>query len=424
MSTLAVSISPRPRLRAATAQPAVPTAGDFAYVLSDDGLNVVREGRAAAALLPKAEHVVAVLDAADVSWHRIVCPKAPAARLAAALGGVLEDAVLDDAPLLHFALAPGAKGGDTVWVAATDRAWLQGEIARLETGGRRVDRVVPAAWPDTPSGGHFRAADEAAADSNASGTGGLLLTWAHADGVATWPLQGGLARALLPQPLPEDARFSATPAAAAPAERWLGARVHVLTPAEHVLQAARSLWNLRQFGLAPSHRGMNAVTDLLRRLRQPAWRPLRWGLAGLVAVQLVGLNVAAWQQRRALDDKRAAMTLLLQTAHPQVRAVLDAPTQMQRETDALRAAAGRPGEGDLEAALQAAASAWPPQQPVQTLGFQAGQLTLATPGWNAAQVADFRNAIGPAGWVVEAGDGRITLTRAAATSAAPSPERT
>ena len=43
--------------------------------------------------------------------------------------------------------------------------------------------------------------------------------------------------------------------------------------------------------------------------------------------------------------------------HPQVRAVLDAPLQMARENDLLRASAGRPGDTDLEPLLQAAATA-------------------------------------------------------------------
>jgi len=408
MSTLAVSIPPRPRLRAG----AVPTSGaaptEFAFALSGDTLSIDRLGFAAPALLPRADQVVAVLSPNDVSWHRITCPKAPAARMAAALAGVLEDAVLDDAATLHFALAPGAKGGEPAWVAATDRAWLASEIAVLEAAGLRVDRVVPSAWPDEPPSGHFH--ESSGSDERALGLG-LALTWAHADGVASWPLQGTLARTLLPQPLPAGARFTATPAVAAPAERWLGTTVQVVTPAEHALQSAHSLWNLRQFGLAPKHRGMSALADLWRRLRGPNWRPARWGLAALVAIQLLGLNIAAWQQRRTLESKRDAMAELLRSAHPQVRAVLDAPAQMQRETDALRAAAGRAGEEDLESALQAAASAWPQQQPVQTLGYEGGRLSLATPAWTAPQIARFREAVEPAGWRVEAADGRLTMSR-------------
>jgi general secretion pathway protein L len=95
--------------------------------------------------------------------------------------------------------------------------------------------------------------------------------------------------------------------------------------------------------------------------------------------------------------------------------VLDAPVQMQRETDALRVAAGRAGDSDLEPMLQAAASAWPGPQPVQQLNFEPGRLTLATPGWTEEQINRFRDALAPAGWRVESAEGRLTLLRAPAT---------
>jgi len=413
MSTLVVTLPPRPRLRAGGVQPAATGERSYAFVLSTDGLTASRQGTTSVALLPKADQVVAVLAASDVSWHRLVCPKAPAARMAAALAGALEEAMLDDTAQLHLALAPGAKGGETTWVCATDRIWLAGELAELERGGLRVDRVVPVAWPDEPASGHFFETDDSV--EGAAGQLGMTLVWAHAAGVVQWPLRGGLARALLPQPLPADARFTATPAVAAPAERWLGARVRVLSPAEHALQASRSLWNLRQFQLAPKHRGMSALREAGRHFMGSAWRPARIGLAVLVLVQIVGLNLVAWQQRTTLEAKRRSMTELLQAAHPQVRVVLDAPVQMQRETDTLRAAAGRPGEADFEAALQAAALGWPAYQPVQTLSFENGRLTLAVPGWNEGQLAAFRDAVRPAGWQVEASDGRLTLSRAPTT---------
>ena len=64
---------------------------------------------------------------------------------------------------------------------------------------------------------------------------------------------------------------------------------------------------------------------------------------------------------------------------------------MRRETEALRAAAGRPGDADLEVLLAAAAAAWPDGQgPVQTLHFEGGHLTLAAAGWADPQIAQFR----------------------------------
>jgi general secretion pathway protein L len=410
MSTLVVLIPPRLRLRAGGEVSAPATApGQWRYALSADGMAVQRDGEAGIALLPRADTVVAVLDAGDVSWHRLTLPRGAQSRMAAALAGMLEDALLDEPARLHAAVAPGAKAGESCWIAATDRDWLAGEIATLERAGLRIDRVVPSAWPDHPPALHI---DTLGMDRHGPR---LRAVWAHAEGVSAWPMTGGLARALVPNPLPPDTRCSATPAAVGAAESWLGPGVRVIDDADHALAATRSLWNLRQFGLAARHRGVDALQVQWRRFLGTAWRPVRYGLIGLALVWLAGLNLAAWQQREQLSSKRQQMTALLQNTHPHVRAVLDAPAQMQRETETLRAAAGRPGEADLEPALQAAASAWPMGQPVPQLNYETGQLVLTVPGWSEDQIAIFRDTLRPAGWLVESVDGRVTLRHAPAT---------
>jgi general secretion pathway protein L len=407
MSTLVVQIPPRARLQAR--EPAAPheigPGTEYAFALSPDGLTLSTQGRAPVALMPKATSAVAVLADADVSWHRITLPKAPAARLPAALVGVLEDALLEEASTVHIAVAPGANAGDPTWVAVVDRAWLTAELATLEKGQIFVDRVVPMSWPDEPPSGHFAELGDPSQ--------GATLTWAHPDGVVQLNLQGSLSRALLPNPLPEGVRWSATPATAAAAERWLGVPVTVMDWPQRALQASRSLWNLRQFTLARKNRGTRALRDLWRQFLTPAWKPMRYGLAALVVVQLVGLNLWAGHQRRTIDSKRQEMVKLLQTTFPQAGAALDAPVQMQRATDALRAAAGIPGETDLEPMLQAAANAWPGDRPpVDNLRYEPGRLTLSAAGWNPEQIEQFRNQLRPRGWQVEALDGRVTLSRA------------
>ncbi|HMM84455.1 MAG: type II secretion system protein GspL [Gammaproteobacteria bacterium] len=407
MSLLVILIPPRERLRAGGGAPAARPGGEFAYVLSDDGLTPRRHGRSAAALLPRADSVVAVLADGDVGWHRVTLPKAPPARLRAALAGVLEDALLDEPEAMHFALAPGAVSGQPTWVAAVHKAWLAAHIAVLEQAGRSVERVLPSTWPDEPPHGHFWLPDDADAG------GALTLAWSDAQGVVQMRVQGTLARAWLAQRPGDGVRWTASPAAAAPAERWLGAPVQVLGDDERALQPARTLWNLRQFDLAPRHRGTRALRDLLQRLRSPAWRPVRLGLAALAALHLVGLNLWAWQQRSAIDERRQAMVELLRSTHPQVRAVLDAPLQMQRETAVLRGAAGRAGASDLEALLDAAAGAWPePQGPAQTLRYEGDSLSFAAAGWDEAQVEAFRRRLRADGWQLESVDGRLRLSRA------------
>ena len=415
MSTLVVQIPQRQHLRGSTGEPEPSGSGlstEFSYVMSPDGLALESQGRCAAALLPKATSVVAVLADADVSWHRITLPKAPAARLRAALGGVLEDALLEDADDVHLALAPEAVAGQPTWVAAVSRRWLRAELAALEKAEVFVDRVVPMAWPDDPPLGHFAETEELPGGV----AHGIALNWAHPDGVASVRLHGGLARALVPQPAPPETRWSATPGAVAAAEAWLGAPVRVMAPGQRLLQAARSLWNLRQFELARSNRGARALRDSARQFFSREWRPVRYGLVALLIAQVIGLNLWAWHQRDAIETKQAAMQSLVKATYPNVSpqdVQRDADAVMQRETQALRTLAGKPGDSDLETMLQAAASAWPPERPpVDTLRFEPGRLTLSAAGWSDAQIAQFRSLLGPGGWAVESSEGRLTLSRA------------
>lgn len=381
---------------------------DWSFVFSVDGRSVAQQGSAALALLPRADQVVLLLAEGDVSWHRVNLPRAPSARLRAALLGVMEEALLEDDETLHFGVAEGAVPGQPGWVAVTQRVRLAAALSTIEASGLSVERVVAASLPPKagqPARGHFHAV-------GSGPEAAPCLTLARPDGVATVRLAGSLARALL-----VDAgavRWTATPAVAAAAERWLGAPVPLLTDAEHALEALQAGTNLRQFDLAARHRGSRALRELGKRFLSAEWRPVRLGLLALLLLQVVGLNAYAWQQRQALANKRGAMTALLQTAHPGVRTVLDAPLQMQRETERLRAAAGRPGDADLEAMLGVAAAAWPDGQgPVQTLRFDAAGLTLSAPGFGPAQLTQMQERLKGSGFVVELAEGRVLVTRQA-----------
>ena len=273
------------------------------------------------------------------------------------------------------------------------------QAVALEKAKVRVDRVVPAVWPDEPASAYFHQLD---GDPDGGESSDTVITWSSAEGVATWPADGSLARALLPDPAPDDARWFATPAVAAPAERWLGRPVIVQTPAEHMLQAARSLWNLLQFELTPRSKGLHALRDQWRRLMSPQWRPVRAGLAALVAVQVLGLNLWAWHEKRDVQRQRSEMVQLLRQAHPQVQVVLDAPVQMQKETELLRAAAGEPGDNDLESLMGAVAAAWPAEQASPSLQYDGNSLTLGAPaGWGAPEIEALRERLLAAGVELE-----------------------
>lgn len=398
MSLLVIQLPPRARADAATEAPAT-----YAYAFSTDGRSVARQGRAAPAELPRADHVCVVLADGDVGFQRVAVPKAPAARLRDALAAVLEDQLLAEPETLHLALEPGAAAGQPGWVAVVDKAWLSSALAALESAGMAPERVLPSAWPESQP--HLHALppppDEVAAP---------LMVLSHADGVTQLPM--ALVRQHIDRLGTGQLPCSAHPAAAAAAERWLGAPVTVLGEAERALQATRSAWNLRQFDLVARHRGLRALREGWRRVGTPEWRPVRLALGVLLVVQLAGLNAWAWQLERRVHERQQALVQLLQGTHPQVRSVLDAPVQMQRETERLRAAAGRPGPGDLEPLLAVAATAWPDgKPPLRALRFEAGRLTLTTVGWSEADRNSFAERARAAGVQAEAKGEQVVLSR-------------
>jgi general secretion pathway protein L len=449
MSLLVIKLPPRERLGARAAgnepAPSLRLPAQWDYMLSTDGRQPGPLRQAATALLPKADSVVLALAPSDVSWHRLLVPKAAPARMPAALAGMLEERLLDDEDVVHLALAPDAVPGREGWVAATHRPRLASALAALESAGTTVERVVTLMPPPGPAlRGHFvlqghapaavRPALDAAAEAGAGAAdlaaaaaspneGEPLLWLSREDGAWCLPLGAtplaGLAGAMRAH-LPEEStgqRWTTTPAAALAAERYLGRPVPLQTEAEHLLEAAQgpltAAVNLRQFQLASRHRGMRAAGALGKRLFSAEWRPVRVGVVSLLAVQLVGLNAYAWQQKQVLQSRRAAINEVLRTAHPGVQVVLDAPAQMAGETERLRAAAGRPGGADLEVALSAAAAAWPEGKgPVGSLRYESGRLTLAAADWSAADAAAMRERLRPAGWTVELAEGRLTLARA------------
>ncbi|HEY6354094.1 MAG TPA: type II secretion system protein GspL, partial [Burkholderiaceae bacterium] len=190
MSILVVLLPARDR--------SAPASGDapaeYAYLLSADGLSVARQGRTTAALLPKADSVVAWVGPTDVSWHRITLPRAPATKLRAALVGLVEEQLLDDEHAVHLALAPQSTAGSPAWVAAVHKRWLTQHLEHLEKAGSFVDRAVPALWPEEPGSGHFFASSDSADGSSAQ----TWLAYGDTDGVRCARMAGTWVREQLP----------------------------------------------------------------------------------------------------------------------------------------------------------------------------------------------------------------------------------
>lgn len=342
------------------------------WVQSHDGLNVSAYGaHAAPGTWPNDTERGLVVPASQLSWHQVVLPKVHHTRLPAVLAGLLEERLLDDPEQLHFALEPGAQPGATapVWVAVCQRAWLQQSLQTLEQLQYPVSRIVPAVAPqDTPQLNVY---------ADTVGTGDhVCWQMSGPQGVVTVPWQSDMAQGT-PQPLaallqqlapwptptdthsvwPDNLTASADSASMGHAEHTCPTLRWRLEPAAmDWLQAARRDWDLAQFDFklsAPARRRQWVQRQLRQLWQEPAWRPMRWGLASLVMVQLAGLNLSAWQERRELRAQQHAVQHTLTQTFPHITLVLDAPRQMRRELDRLRQRQGDTTGQDLESLLQA-----------------------------------------------------------------------
>lgn len=345
--------------------------GEFAFALSDDRRTVRSHGAAPASRLPQprgtSAEIIAVVPPQALSWHRVELPKGVARtspRLRSVLEGLLEERLLDEPDAVHFALGPQA--GTAVWVAACDRAWLRGCLRALETAGRPATRIVPEFAPQ-----------ELPLLCALGPAAGAALVWCDAQGVLCLPL-AATSLGLLP-PAAREAACHAEPSAAGVAEQVLGHSVQLEQPHQRWLRAAQSAWNLAQFEFANSGQARIAkklASGWTEFVRAPHWRPARWGALLFIAVNVLGLNAWAWKERAALESKRDTVRRTLTQTFPHVRAVVDAPAQMEREVAALRQLAGVASGRDLESMLAALATAAPPGRNVTGLEYNGNDLRV------------------------------------------------
>ncbi|MGD9773490.1 type II secretion system protein GspL [Diaphorobacter sp.] len=389
-------------------------AAEYSYTLTADGHTATRHASTTAALLPdpgRTGEVVAVVPAQALSWQRVTLPPGAAAqagRLRSVLEGLLEEHLLDDPAQLHFALQPGAEPGAPVWVAVCDRAWLQGALQALEAAGRPADRVVPEFAPGPTASGQ-QECDVLGAPEDAH----LVLTGhGQQQAVTVLPLAAAGALAALLPASEDTPPVRAEPAVAQLAERLLNRPVVLHTASQRALAAARGDWDLAQFDLASSG-GKRALRKLgggaNAFLRAPQWRAARWALGLAVAVQVIGLNLWAWQDRQALAAKQAGVRNTLTQTFPRIQAVVDAPVQMERELVQLRQETGSVSRRDLEPLMAAAGAALPAARTPAQIEYANGELRLRGLELSPDELTALNEQLTAQGFVARMQDGAMLV---------------
>jgi general secretion pathway protein L len=337
----------------------------YAHVHSD-GHSVLRSATGAAATLSAhAGEVVAVIPHSRLSWLRVQLPPAShGPRLQAVLHGLLEDRLLDDPQQLHIVPAPDADtvartGGDTL-VAVCDKQWLRDALAPLQATGLTVQRIVPELSPSD------QAVLQVMGEPDHSQS-----VLCHAHGVTLLPPNTAQWHTLT-ELSPDDLQIQAEPAMVSRVQSTLQRQPMLQSAAQRWVKSSQSNWDLAQgeWAQGPLQRLQRQVLSAWQTaLHAPAWKPVRWGVVALIALQVLGLNALAWRERSALNAQQASLQTILQTTFPSVTLVIDAPLQMQREVDALQQKSGTASSTDFEPLLAALAGVLPAGQTPQQIHF-------------------------------------------------------
>lgn len=361
---------------------------ELAFVLLTDG--TAQPGRAPAAALGAlgAQEVVALVPPRLLSWHAVQLPPgvhARSARLRAVLEGLLEEQLLAPPDALHLALV----GSGPHWVAACERRWLAMAVQGLEAVGCELSRVLPEWGPPGTPRLHIGGTVEQPRLLVCTPTAAMSLPWEGPVPHSIWPAQ-----------VARWDRCTAEPELLALARQRLEPPVTAWPRSERWAAAAEPDWDLS----AGLRMRRQARRSPLQWLQAPRWQAARWALAGLLAVNLAGLAALAWTLERQQNARRNEMQqMLVQTFdHLRARPVTDAPAQMAREVQRLRAASGQAAAGDLPVMLGAVLGHVSAERSPQALTYAPGQLRLQGLNLSASEVQDLATKLQPLGYQVRA----------------------
>ncbi|MCA8275829.1 type II secretion system protein GspL [Burkholderia sp. AU30280] len=384
MSTLIVSLPPR--------EPAVPLQEwqwpELPFTLVDKAGHVQRAGRAALALLPRANATVLIVAARDVLLLAATVPPLKGPKLRQALPNIVEDQLIQDPLGCHIAIDPDALPDGRRVLAVVDRAWFRTICDAFTAAGHRHLSAVPAtrclpaphviaAPADSAVDAAAVAADAVEAPPARPATVAAVLGLAAS--VEQVLVEAGAQPAAAGAPRLElaVARGALGEGFAAPASRAAGTLAALAGGGDvelyelgepgaepRLASVGRTDGGPLLPGAAPlsfdafARRALTEKFDLCQfEFESQPWRfdratvkRLRVPLALVAAtlgVAVIGMNLHWWKLSRERDALSAQITETLLSAFPKTTTVLDPPAQMQRQLDQLRLAAGELSPNDF-----------------------------------------------------------------------------
>ncbi|AOY97982.1 general secretion pathway protein GspL [Cupriavidus sp. USMAHM13] len=399
---------------------------------------VLREGNARVEELPAADRLVLILSAGDVLLSEADVPPLAPARLKLALPNLVEDILAGDALLSHIAVGPAldAAAAGTPRAArrrllmVVDLAWLRAVLDAFAEHSHRRRCVLPAqlclplAEPAAPDS----AADGEAATEPPPAAAAAPATLAIEDATPTLEQADGLlADDAIAAPRQAQRLWQLTVRtgphagyglllgseslagwlALAPAGNWIADREAGRHAGLPVAPAALG-WPQWLAGAQDCLR--DAALDLAQfefaQGRAERWNLRAWRLplalaAGLLLVQLAGMNILWLKLHQEQQRLAAAQLQALRSAFPQLPVVVDPPLQMRRQVEQLRLASGRSVPDDFLPLADRFAQAARQLPPDGLLGLEYRSRTLYVTLKAGTDTATLRSAARQAGLAMD-----------------------
>lgn len=352
---------------------------------------VEREGVAALSELSeaagRAQRVVVLLAASDVTLLRIKMPPLSGARLKAALPNLIEDHLMSDPADCVMVAGPSVDGLRTV--AVVQRSWLE-IVAKTLTGlgARRMSAVPAQLCLPYEAGAASAAITEHGADID------VAVRLSEQDGIG----------------LP----ITADQPELAPVE-VIQSVCAVVPHSPIVLYVPQARVNDYQetVGAVPALDGRIALhadnwprwiaganknpLDLMTGFGMssgPAfnWRPWRWPLilaAAVLMINAIALNIDWLRAKREADALRMTMVQIYKSAYPKETVIVDPMAQMRQKYAAAQRESGQIAPDDFVALAAAFGEAWGSagQQPQSIAGLEYRERSLSVklkPGTNVS----------------------------------------
>ncbi|MGE5651084.1 MAG: type II secretion system protein GspL [Bacillota bacterium] len=369
------------------------------YAFASNGGAVEREGVAALSELAepvgKAQQVVLLLAASDVTLLRVKVPPLPPAKLRAALPNLVEDDLMSDPA--ECVVVAGDTLHDLRTVGVVQRSWLELLARTLHAlGARRVSALPSQLCLPFAGNGVSAAVTEQGEDIE------VAARLAEQDGI-------GLA---IMADQPESAAFDVIQSLTAlvpqavltlyvPQSRLRDYQdsLHLVPAQEERIKLAPDSWTQWIGGAA------DVSLDLMSGLAGAAgpqfnWRPWRWPLAlaaALLAINALGLNIEWLRLKREAEALRAGMIQTYRSTFPKDQVIVDPLAQMRQKMTTAQRESGQIAPDDFLALAAAVGDVMrgvaPGASPIAALEYHDRSLTVKLKPGSSVPVEPVRNAL-------------------------------